>query len=149
MHACTHSPILLCTSLSPSAYAQDHDVFAAEAQTLGWEMPRDKSRLLDQYTRSLINSRIPSSAQDPSRNAAACFPEQEGLVAAAGCGLQGVLVGWLRTSAAARPPAAETGHDSPFSSTERRDIEGRNDHFLWAVRQSLSLSKPLFRHKSI
>lgn len=53
------------TSPPPSIDAQDRDALAVEARTLGWEAPRDKSRLLDQYARSLMNSRIPSLHRIP------------------------------------------------------------------------------------
>ena len=76
------------TSLPPSTHAQDRNVFAVQARTLGWEMPRDKSRLLDQYSRSL-KFQDPVPAQAPSCNAAACFPEQPGWRQLRGAGCRG------------------------------------------------------------
>ena len=121
------------TSPSASSHAQGGNVFAAEAQALGRETPRDQSKLPDRYARSLTNARTPSLHRIP--------PAMQQRASRAAC--------WRHGWGPPRPTAAATGRDSPFSGAERGEMEGRNEHFLRAVRRSPALSKPLFRHKSI
>lgn len=88
--------------LSPSTPAQDHNAFAAEVQTLGWEMLRDKSRLLDRYIRSLINSRMLCRSRVLPAMQQCVFLSCQAGVGCRGC--------WWNASGPPQPLAAGTSH---------------------------------------